>query len=320
MVDLHDILMRPLVVGIVDGTHSAEAVRLAWALSRRFGTPAELVHAIPSAGLAGVGIPGPDMLALDDERRRHVWGLIASELEEFDGPPAPLKDLLRVETGSPARALLRRAQAIDAGLIVIGPHHRHGILDFGSTARALMSHSPCPVWCQTGDGVAPKRLLVPVDLSEDSRHAVLVAERLAHHLGASIKVLHALELPAAVGPPSVNWGGAPGYVASLDEIEHCRVGAEAALEAFLAECPTEAVEISCELVDEPPVQAILDRQADTDLIVMGTQGRGKLSSAVLGSVAYAVMREAARPVLAVPHPADLEQRSRLLVDRFHVTA
>lgn len=44
-------------------------------------------------------------------------------------------------------------------------------------------------------------------------------------------------------------------------------------------------------------------EPDVDLVVMGTQGRGGLERAVLGSVAESVIRRSPRPVLVVPQGA-----------------
>ncbi len=43
---------------------------------------------------------------------------------------------------------------------------------------------------------------------------------------------------------------------------------------------------------------------DADLIVVGSRGRGRLTSAVLGSVAHGLIRHSTRPVLVVTATAD----------------
>jgi universal stress protein A len=43
---------------------------------------------------------------------------------------------------------------------------------------------------------------------------------------------------------------------------------------------------------------------DADMIVMGSRGMGRLGSAILGSVASAVLRSAPCPVLVVREPED----------------
>ena len=43
------------------------------------------------------------------------------------------------------------AATVEAGLIVLGPHAKHGLLDFDNTVRAVLAHSVCPVWVQPGE-------------------------------------------------------------------------------------------------------------------------------------------------------------------------
>jgi nucleotide-binding universal stress UspA family protein len=49
------------------------------------------------------------------------------------------------------------------------------------------------------------------------------------------------------------------------------------------------------------VTAILEKQGGVDLIAMGTHGRTGISAAVLGNVAYGVLKAADVPVLAIRH-------------------
>ena len=122
-----------------DGTDTP-AVRLADELSSRFEAPLELVHAIPSTRYPGSMMPGADLDALDHDRRAEARRQVDARLETLGIPDARREQALRIETGSPARVLVERARALDAGMIVVGRHRPRTILDLGSTARALMVH------------------------------------------------------------------------------------------------------------------------------------------------------------------------------------
>ncbi|MGR9086028.1 MAG: universal stress protein [Gammaproteobacteria bacterium] len=53
---------------------------------------------------------------------------------------------VHLETGSPRQEIIKVAEAIQADLIVIGSHGRHGLaLLLGSTANGVLHHAPCDV-------------------------------------------------------------------------------------------------------------------------------------------------------------------------------
>jgi nucleotide-binding universal stress UspA family protein len=324
MPNLADIAGRPLLVALPADDSTAEVVRVAYELSSRLEAPLEMLHVVPHASLLASGFRGDKQHTKDDERRHRAHDHLVTRVERVASAPAPIEDMLRVETGATARVLVERAEALDAGLLLVGPHRRRGVFDMGSTVRALLTHAPCPVWSQVGAWRQPKRLVVPTDMSTDSRHALSVALRLATRLGADVHLLHAfLELPdpyPPIGGPVREGMPAP----PKGQSERLRAETFEHFESFVAECSAESaglgVTLSSEFVDEDPVTAVLERQSQDRLVVMATQGRGKFSAAVLGSVTYGVLRLAERPVLAVPHPEDRGARARLAVDRFHVTA
>ena len=81
------------------------------------------------------------------------------------------EELLHVTRGHPAKVLLHMADQVGADLIVLGPHAKRGLLDFGSTMRAVMSHTKAPLWVQTKAATPIRRILVAVDFSDHSRLA-----------------------------------------------------------------------------------------------------------------------------------------------------
>jgi nucleotide-binding universal stress UspA family protein len=67
-----------------------------------------------------------------------------------------------------------------------------------------------------------------------------------------------------------------------------------------------SVEVSAELVNDRPAEAILRAadQYDALTIVVGAAGRGPIAGALLGSVTYQVVHRSTRPVLVVPAPEE----------------
>ncbi len=142
-----------------------------------------------------------------------------------------------------------------------------------------------------------RRILVPIDFSEHSRHALEHALALAEPLGASVDLLHVWVPPRHVAPDTLLL--VPGAAdASLETTGLTHAGRE--LHAWLERYRASPV----------PLQAHIERghAADTiahvaergyDLIVMGTHGRTGLARVMLGSVAQKVATLAPCPVMTV---------------------
>jgi nucleotide-binding universal stress UspA family protein len=141
-----------------------------------------------------------------------------------------------------------------------------------------------------------KTILHPTDFSEHSAYASQLACALAHDYGARLIVTHVMCPPISRTPGSGPLTHEPGV--AEDEVR----------ERLRAECPADPTITVEYCLCEGHVAATIVALAEgfqTDLIVMGTQGRSGLGRLVLGSVAEAVLRRASCPVLAVrlPSPA-----------------
>ena len=139
-----------------------------------------------------------------------------------------------------------------------------------------------------------KRLLVPVDFSDDSAAALDSAAELASDLGAQVHLLHACAVSTSAG------GGVP-----VDLEQRVREASGARLEEWRQRLVDRGVEAEAHLRTGDPSQAIreLADEIDADLIVIGRRGQSRLLDVMLGSVAERTLRTAPCPVLAVKHPA-----------------
>jgi nucleotide-binding universal stress UspA family protein len=137
-----------------------------------------------------------------------------------------------------------------------------------------------------------RSILVAVDGSDHALDAVRVAARLAAALSARITLMTAYHAPSdALGEP--NYSRALGGV--LDEAQ--RVLENARRVALNAGGPEPQIEW---LAGHPAETIVETAQAGGyDLVVVGTQGRGRLGAALLGSVSSTVAAHAGRPVLVV---------------------
>jgi nucleotide-binding universal stress UspA family protein len=142
-----------------------------------------------------------------------------------------------------------------------------------------------------------KNLLVATDFSEPSELALTYGRDLARRFGAKLHVLHVLD---DVPSRAVRAGG---YAVDFSDIE--RAAAKAAreqLDGIVTD--DDRRELSAEAVlrtSTSPAQAIVwyAKEAEIDVIVMGTHGRGKVAQLLMGSVAERVVRTAKCPVLTV---------------------
>lgn len=144
-----------------------------------------------------------------------------------------------------------------------------------------------------------ERILVPVDFSDHSRHALDFAIDVAEKFGAVIHVLHVFEIPiAAVSAYDVGGATAPAPVNLWSDLEGI---ARDQLAKWMADVDKRGIEISSRMVTEQPSTAIVAEATElpADLIVMGTRGLSGLSHVFLGSVAERTLRTAPCPVLTV---------------------
>jgi nucleotide-binding universal stress UspA family protein len=139
-----------------------------------------------------------------------------------------------------------------------------------------------------------KRILVPVDFSAASRAALWRANELATALGASLELLHVIDMPGALALPSE--GHVPLPPEYRKDVERL---AEQHLKDWLA---TSLVpNARHELREGRPFVEITNyaREHGIDLIVVGTHGRGGMSRLLLGSVTENLIRTAPCPVMTV---------------------
>lgn len=143
-----------------------------------------------------------------------------------------------------------------------------------------------------------RQILCPVDFSETSRHAVNHAIEIARWFKSKITALYVMNPLLRVDPPL--FAESTGRGRTVED--------EVALQTELHELmSTAAVGLESEvLLDEgSPAGRILERASSlrSDLIVVGTHGRGGFDRLLLGSVTEKILRRASCPVLTVPPPA-----------------
>jgi nucleotide-binding universal stress UspA family protein len=144
----------------------------------------------------------------------------------------------------------------------------------------------------------PKRILIAVDGSQPSSWAVKLGAELGKELSAGLTLLHVM-LPPAEGVGEAT-------LVTDELIERLKAGGLEILEAAEHQLPT-GTQAKAVLREGLPAQEIVAyaRQIAANFIVMGSRGRGRWASFVLGSTTEAVIRWSHCPVISVSHDPSL---------------
>jgi nucleotide-binding universal stress UspA family protein len=138
------------------------------------------------------------------------------------------------------------------------------------------------------------RIVVPTDFSACAEEAWGLAQRLARAVGAELVLAHVLV-------ETVPYGDTP---STIQTHEAARRWVEGALDSWAAKARAAGLSVRVALRTGVPHEEIVALATDerADMVVIGTEGRGGVSRALLGSVADRVVRTAPCPVLTVRQP------------------
>jgi nucleotide-binding universal stress UspA family protein len=196
-------------------------------------------------------------------------------------------------------------------LLVVGSrvHSLAGDIAAGSLAALLLTSSARPILMlrlQQPDPAAPPscthwpctpatHLLYPTDFSENAAQAFAQVERfLTECPPETITLMHVQDRARIESHLK-------------DRLSEFNATDRARLEALARRCATlaPAVRVELEMPYGHPAQEIISlvRTTAVSLVIMGTQGRGRLEEVFLGSVSHRVARHAPAPVLLIPAAA-----------------
>jgi nucleotide-binding universal stress UspA family protein len=290
--------LRRLVVASDLSENSDRGLQAAAALAHAAGAELHVFHCVSQPVF-------PYWEGLVSDATRETWTTSArTDLEwqvrrVLGDDAAPPR--LEVEVGEPAREVGRYAAESGADLLVVGPHEPRTALDdlLGTTADRLIRSAAVPCLVANRPVSPPLRqVLLPVDFSAPSRHAVVVGMDL---LGESLLARGDDREPTVVEILFVS-----AFAAAHPRPFAVEPRLAEQVEAARERLPADAnVKLLPRILSAPlPVDGIL-RAAErmrADLIVLGTHGYGTLGRALIGSVASAVARTVPFPVLLVPPP------------------
>jgi nucleotide-binding universal stress UspA family protein len=146
-----------------------------------------------------------------------------------------------------------------------------------------------------------KAIIWSTDGSDHAERALPYVKDLAREAGGAITIVHVVE--------RVEGGGAVGVPRRADEAEIQR-----RLEKLTAELSQEGLSASLIIrgnVGARPAHEVVEvaREADADLIVVGSRGLSSIGGLLLGSVAHRLLHITPCPVLVVPPERD-QRRQR----------
>ncbi|ALE93571.1 universal stress protein UspA [Arthrobacter alpinus] len=305
-----------IVVGI-DGSEQSNCA-LIWAAreAKLRKSQLHLVTAYTVPIFAASGLDGGYATVDDDVIRQGAEAV----LREAAGKVADLQvDLdARVENGDAAGVLLELSET--AELLVFGTRGRGGFMGrlLGSVSSALPAHAKCPTVtiplscaARLGEGKVDEEpapeveniVTVGVDGSGQALYAVLVAAEQAERYGATLRVICAVKPYTG----SLSWIPAPVDRDAL--FAEIQLQLDAGEKWLSSHFPTLPIEV--QLVEGSAVDVLVKASETSELLVMGTKGRGGFAGMMLGSTTDGVRHHTKGPVMVVRNHEDprLEDRS-----------
>ncbi len=257
----------------------------------------DVVHVIGSLALESLHLltqpPEQTERRLTDSAKEQIAKLAHELAEKHHIPVTPV-----IAVGRAHSEIARHAEAIDAGLVVLGAHGGSLVreLFLGSTVEKVLRKLSRSVLIVKREPQAPyQRILVPVDFSEPSRRALELALRIASR--AHITVLHAFEVPYEA---KLRFSGASDETIQAYRAE-VQAQADQAMQQFISTSGATASPLFC-IVEFGSASAVIRGKAEVlepDLIVMGKHGQSGWEDMLLGSVTKQVILDASCDVLVV---------------------
>lgn len=212
-----------------------------------------------------------------------------------------------VRTGSAHRVILDTMIRTRPDLLILGTHETRGFADAlqGTVAEKAVSARVCPVLVvQQRAADRYQNVLLALDMTAKSRSALRAAERLVLTRSARSTVIHVDEgthvLLQDFSGPAV-------------PADRARTEAAELMHLLLEEESTHPIRHGLLVAQGNPLTTMLRtiREAQPDLLVVGTRGDARMRRAMLGSVANQLLKSVSCDVLIVPHPLDPSRSSQL---------
>jgi nucleotide-binding universal stress UspA family protein len=200
---------------------------------------------------------------------------------------------IEIEQGTVHAGILRAAERIGAGAVVVGGKVDHrGLHILGNAAEHVVRYAHCPVLVARPSPAG--KVLAATDFSDPALPAVEAGAAEAQRRKADLTILHAIDLLPVVSPFYGEFLGMP----PMDLGDRMRKLWQARLDECVRHFKAKGGGL---LRDGSAAAAILSAASElpAELVVVGSHGRTGLNRVALGSVAEAVVRAAPCSVLTV---------------------
>lgn len=267
-----------LMVGLSRSAEDAGLIRYTARVASWDGVKeVRFVHVQPAAPAAE---PHERVLAdIQAATKTSLTGLSGSAHVSWEVLAGPLLD-----------RLLEVAAEKEKDVLLVG--HRRDHPGRSALARRLAMKAPCSVWMVPGGAAADiRRILVPIDFSGHAADTLRVATRLAQRLGLK----ECLALHVYFNEATVTFEGYDTVIRGQED---------KAFRDFLTPIDCRGVCVTPLFEEGANVAHAIGRVAEregVDLIVMGTRGRSRSASILLGSVTEDTIIDTRIPLLVVKH-------------------
>ena len=188
---------------------------------------------------------------------------------------------------------MQTAREYEVDLIILGSESQSGLKGIlvGKTCEDVVRHADISVWIEReGEIREIRNILIPTDMSESSRDAVVTGLEWAKKMDAKATLLHVVDTPFT---PSFSFVEPGDYNNSIMEVGRARFSDFCdALPGF------ESIFESVLSLGDPVVEIQrVSEENNIDCIILGSRGSSPFGEKVLGSVAWKVLRHAKVPIM-----------------------
>ena len=233
-------------------------------------------------------------------QKREAKRVLDTEVKRLEDAGAAVAEA-RLETDErPDRAIVRLAEELGAGLLVVGSRGLGGLRGalMGSVSDSAVHHAHCPVMVVRDEPLTfPTRILMATDGSKDARLAADVALDLAAEFDSELHVTYVEPMPARhIGLARLASDLPPEVIASVEEEAETKLAEQV---GEMGERDGEVTRAHAR-VGSPATEIVaLAEELEAGLVVVGSRGLGGLRRALMGSVSDSVVRHTHCPVMVV---------------------